>query len=166
MNSYSVKLLSPHSNRRISLWVSGSGTTPLPGGSQSQKDPRPIRERPFQSKERSDILNFCHDLGLDISMAQLLNIQSKDYRIIFEFLVELLDPCYPIDTTEKFEEIFIPALKSLGYPYAHSIDNKWLASVGSPHTWPHLLGVLHWLVEMCKVSPKRLVANFRLRLSL
>ncbi|KAJ3805757.1 HEC/Ndc80p family-domain-containing protein [Lentinula lateritia] len=141
-----------NNNRRISLWASGSGTTPLPGGSQSQKDPRPIRERPFQSKERSDILNFCHDLGLDISMAQLLNIQSKDYRIIFEFLVELLDPCYPIDTTEKFEEIFIPALKSLGYPYAHSIDNKWLASVGSPHTWPHLLGVLHWLVEMCKMK--------------
>ncbi|KAJ4488182.1 HEC/Ndc80p family-domain-containing protein [Lentinula aciculospora] len=143
----------PSSNtRRMSSWASGSGATSMPSGSQSQKDPRPIRERPFQSKERSDILNFCHDLGLDISMGQLLNIQGKDYRTIFEFLVELLDPCYPIDSTEKFEETFIPALKTLGYPYAHSIDNKWLAAVGSPHTWPHLLGVLHWLVEMCKMK--------------
>ncbi|KAJ3830027.1 HEC/Ndc80p family-domain-containing protein [Lentinula raphanica] len=140
------------STRRVSLWASGSGTTPMPSSSQSQKDPRPIRERPFQNKERSDILNFCHDLGLDISMAQLLNIQRKDYRTIFEFLVELLDPCYPIDSTEKFEDTFIPALKTLGYPYAHTIDNKWLAAVGSPHTWPHLLGVLHWLVEMCKMK--------------
>ncbi|KAJ3989988.1 HEC/Ndc80p family-domain-containing protein [Lentinula detonsa] len=157
LNSTSKQHLgrTPSNNtRRVSLWASGSGTTPMPSSSQSQKDPRPIRERPFQNKERSDILNFCHDLGLDISMAQLLNIQRKDYRIIFEFLVELLDPCYPIDSTEKFEDTFIPALKTLGYPYAHSIDTKWLAAVGSPHTWPHLLGVLHWLVEMCKMKER------------
>lgn len=134
------------------MWAGGTGTAPVPSGSQQQKDPRPVRDRSFQQKERSEIVEYLREAGLDISMNSLINIQSKDYRGIFEYLVELVDPNHTIDKSSKFEETFIPALKALRYPYAHSMDNKWLAAVASPHSWPHLLGVLHWLVDLCKVS--------------
>jgi len=42
-------------------------------------------------------------------------------------------------------------LKALRYPFASQIDTKWLAAPASMHSWPFLLGMLHWLVEMGKV---------------
>ncbi|KAE9406418.1 hypothetical protein BT96DRAFT_954872 [Gymnopus androsaceus JB14] len=138
--------------RRGSMWAGGAGVASMPSSSQPQKDSRPIRDRSFQNKERSDILNYLQSVGMEISMNSLINIQSKHYRAIFESLVHLAAPGYPLDPLVKFEEIFIPALQALRYPYAHSMDNKWLAAVGSPHSWPHLLGVLHWLVELCKMK--------------
>ncbi|KAF5391330.1 hypothetical protein D9757_002068 [Collybiopsis confluens] len=141
-----------NNTRRGSIWAGGPGAAQVPNSSQLQKDPRPIRDRSFQNKERVDIVNFLQSAGLDIDMNQLLNIQSKNYRAIFEYLVQVLDPAHPIDSSMKFEEIFVPALKALHYPYANAMDNKWLATVGSPHSWPLLLGVLHWLVEMCRMK--------------
>jgi kinetochore protein NDC80 len=100
---------------------------------------------------RQDILNYLQSNGFDISMASLSNIQGKDYRAIFDFLLLTLDPSHPLGQNARFEDEFVPALKSLRYPFAHQIDNKWLAAPASMHSWPSLLGVLHWLVEVCKV---------------
>jgi kinetochore protein NDC80 len=51
---------------------------------------------------------------------------------------------------EKRPEEEVPKiLKSLGYPF--TIHKTSLSNVGSPHTWPILLGALHWLMELVKV---------------
>ncbi len=100
---------------------------------------------------RQDVHNYLNDSGFEISMQALTSMQGKDYRAIFETLMLTLDPFYPFKEGARFEEEFIPALKSLRYPFAHQIDVKWLAAVASPHSWPYLLGVLHYLVEMCRV---------------
>ncbi|EEB98792.1 hypothetical protein MPER_01641, partial [Moniliophthora perniciosa FA553] len=89
-------------------------------------------------------------------MPRLADIQGKDYRAIFEYLIQCLDPSYPIDPSGKFENLFIPALKALRYPYVNLLDNKWLAAPASMHSWPALLGVLHWLVELCKMRERYL----------
>ncbi|ESK97712.1 kinetochore protein ndc80 [Moniliophthora roreri MCA 2997] len=139
----------PSSARRGSIWAGAPSSQP---SSQSMiKDPRPLRDRNFQAKERQDILSFLQGAGLDITMPRLSNIQGKDYRAIFEYLVQCLDSSYPIDAPGKFEDLFIPALKALRYPYVNQLDNKWLAAPASMHSWPSLLGVLHWLVELCKM---------------
>ena len=104
---------------------------------------------------RQDILDFLRNDGLEIQMSTLTNINGKDYRIIFDYLAHALDPIYPLNRG-RFEDEFVPALKALRYPYAHQIDNKWLAAPASMHSWPHLLGVLHWLVELCKVCNLRI----------
>lgn len=101
---------------------------------------------------RQDIHSYLNESGFEISMAALSSMQGKDYRAVFNYLVLTLDPYYPLKEGARFEEEFIPALKVLLYPYHHQIDLKWLAAVASPHSWPYLLGVLHWLVELCKVS--------------
>ena len=115
------------------------------------KDPRPLRDRSYQSKMRQDVVNYLNSSGFEISMTTLANIQGKDYRAIFQALALTLDSCYPFKEGARFEDEFVPALKALRYPFAHQIDQKWLAAVASPHSWPYLLGALHWLVELCKV---------------
>jgi kinetochore protein NDC80 len=84
-------------------------------------------------------------------MQTLVNITGKDFRLIFHHLVELIDPWHPFDPKARFEDEFLPALKALRYPFASQIDTKWLAAPASMHSWPFLLGMLHWLVEMGKV---------------
>ncbi|KAF7338476.1 putative kinetochore protein NDC80 [Mycena venus] len=137
-----------NSTRRGSTWVGGAPLPPT--GSQTQKDPRPLRERAFQTQMKQDISTYLKGRGYDIAQTTLNNIQGKDYRAIFDFLVSTLDPYHPLNQNARFEDEFVPALKALRYPFAHGIDNKWLAAPASMHSWPALLGVLHWLVESCK----------------
>jgi len=37
-------------------------------------------------------------------------------------------------------------LRLLGYPF--NISKNHLLNVGSPHSWPHLLGSIAWLLEV------------------
>ncbi|KAF5365771.1 hypothetical protein D9758_003150 [Tetrapyrgos nigripes] len=159
VNPYGKTPLSNSAARRDSLWSRGPPSS-APSSSQVAKDPRPLRDKTFQQKERQDILEYLKGAGLDITMQRLANIQSKDYRIIFEYLVHCLDANNIIDSSNgRFEEGFISALKGLKYPYVHQIDSKWLAAPASLHTWPMLLGVLHWLVELCKMRDHYITSN-------
>ncbi|KAF9227997.1 hypothetical protein BS17DRAFT_774616 [Gyrodon lividus] len=137
------------STRRGSVWTSGAAL-PAPSGSQTLKDPRPIRERSYQAKMRQEIFSWLQGTGYEISMQTLTSITGKDYRAMFQHLVSMVDPSYPFDPKMRFEDEFQPALKALRYPFASQIDNKWLAAPGSMHSWPALLASLHWLVEMGK----------------
>ncbi|KXN82503.1 putative kinetochore protein NDC80 [Leucoagaricus sp. SymC.cos] len=140
-----------NSTRRPSIWGSGGGGSQMPAPSgQSFKDPRPLRDKQYQGRMRQEIFLFLQSAGFDIAHSTLSNIQGKEYRAVFEFLILNLDPVYPF-SAGRFEDDFAPALKALRYPYAHVLDNKWLAAPASMHSWPPLLGVLHWLVEMCKL---------------
>ncbi|OJA10412.1 hypothetical protein AZE42_03545 [Rhizopogon vesiculosus] len=138
-----------NSSRRGSIWTGGASLAP-PSGSQTFKDPRPLRERSYQTKMKQDIYSWLQATEFDISMQTLSNITGKDYRAMFQHLVTIVDPAYPFDARLRFEDEFQPALKALRYPFAAQIDNKWLAAPGSMHSWPALLAALHWLVEMGK----------------
>lgn len=147
------------STRRGSMWGGGAAVT-APSSSQAIKDTRPLRDRPFQTKMRGDIYSWLQSTGYEISMQTLVNITGKDFRAIFHHLVELIDPWHPFDPKVRFEDEFLPALKALRYPFVAQIDVKWLAAPASMHSWPSLLGMLHWLVEMGKVSHSRVVMVF------
>ncbi|KAF9246586.1 HEC/Ndc80p family-domain-containing protein [Melanogaster broomeanus] len=137
------------STRRGSVWTGGAALA-APSGSQTLKDPRPIRERSYQAKMRQEIFSWLQGTEYEISMQTLTSITGKDYRAIFQHLVSMVDPSYPFDPKMRFEDEFQPALKALRYPFASQIDSKWLAAPGSMHSWPALLAALHWLVEMGK----------------
>ncbi|KIK39942.1 hypothetical protein CY34DRAFT_807720 [Suillus luteus UH-Slu-Lm8-n1] len=138
-----------NSSRRGSVWTGGASLVP-PSGSQAFKDPRPLRERSYQSKMKQEIYSWLQATEFEISMQTLSSITGKDYRAMFQHLVAIVDPGYPFDSRLRFEDEFQPALKALRYPFAAQIDNKWLAAPGSMHSWPALLAALHWLVEMGK----------------
>lgn len=139
------------------------GAAPAPIGTQTVKDSRPLRDKSYQSKMRQDVYNYLNSSGFEIAPGTLTSISGKDYKAIFETLVLTIDPYYPFVEGAKLEEEFVPALRALRYPFSQLIDQRWLAAVASPHSWPSLLGVLHWLVEVCKVShsaPLVGVSNF------
>ncbi len=54
--------------------------------------------------------------------------------------------CAPFSFHKRFEEDIPVVLKFLGYPF--TLSKSALTAVGSPHTWPTLLGVLSWLHEL------------------
>ncbi|KAG5645008.1 hypothetical protein DXG03_007285 [Asterophora parasitica] len=147
-----------NNTRRGSMWGGGANLAP-PSSSQTVKDTRPLRDRQYQTKMRQEIFSYLQSEGFEISMAILANIQGKDYRAIFDFLLLTVDPAHPLSQNGRFEDEFVPALKALRYPFAHQIDNKWLAAPASMHSWPSLLGVLHWLVELCKLRGAYLVSG-------
>jgi len=137
------------------MWPGGA---PAPLGTQTVKDSRPLRDKSYQSKMRQDVYNYLTSSGFDIAPGTLSSISGKDYKAIFETLVLTVDPFYPFVEGSRLEEEFVPALRALRYPFSQLIDQRWLAAVASPHSWPSLLGVLHWLVEVCKVrSPVPIV---------
>ncbi|KAH9001736.1 HEC/Ndc80p family-domain-containing protein [Lactarius akahatsu] len=137
------------STRRGSLWASGVGAPP-PVTAQVLKDTRPLRDRQYQTKMRQDIVSWLGGTEYDISIQTLTNMTGKDYRNVFQFLLSMLDPGYSFDPQVRFEEEFVSALKCVQYPFVGQVDPKWLAAPASMHSWPSLLGVLHWLVCMCK----------------
>jgi len=135
-----------------------------PSSSQALKDNRPLRDRPFQVKMRQDVYNYLKGSECEIPMTALTSMQGKSYRAIFNILVLTLDPFHPLKEGARFEDEFISTLKTLRYPFAHQLDAKWLAAVASPHSWPYLLGVLHWMVELCEVPQRGLHSNDMLTL--
>jgi hypothetical protein len=145
------------STRRGSLW--GSGAVPPSVAPQVLKDTRPLRDRQYQTMMRQDIVNWLGGTEYDISMQALTNMTGKDYRNVFQFLLSMLDPGYLFDPQVRFEEEFVSALKCVQYPFVGQVDPKWLAAPASMHSWPSLLGVLHWLVCMCKVRREEFVTS-------
>lgn len=110
-------------------------------------DPRPTSDRQYLSHTVHDIVSFLHENGYedDITVKQLSHPTSRDFQNIFRFLVSA---CAPFEFHRRFDEEVPVTLKFLSYPF--SLSKSALSAVGSPHTWPTLLGVLAWLVELLK----------------
>ncbi|KAI0797792.1 HEC/Ndc80p family-domain-containing protein [Abortiporus biennis] len=138
-----------NSARRGSMWM-GGGQPSAPSGSQTLRDPRPIRDGAFQQKIRRDIVNFLQKTGFDIPNNVLRNITGADFGAIFKHLVSCLDPQWPFNPDQRWEEQFFAPLRALKYPYIGAIDSKMLPTPAAQHSWPTLLAMLHWLTEMGK----------------
>ncbi|EDO38695.1 predicted protein [Nematostella vectensis] len=74
----------------------------------------------------------------------------KEFKRIFLFIYKYVNDSSKVQTAiEKKPEEEIPKiLKMLGYPF--NISKSSMFSVGSPHTWPNLLGALCYLIELIR----------------
>lgn len=110
-------------------------------------DPRPIKDPQFQNECIDKILKFLIKESYDknISMKDLTSPQAKDFSSIFLFIVNKIRPDWNV-VINKIEEDVVPILNELRYP--GNIPRNYLIAVGAPNTWPHLLAVLYWLVEL------------------
>lgn len=117
------------------------------GGSRGiRQDPRPLTDRSYIHQSVKTLITFLVDHGYDsqVSVKTLTNPSSKDFVSVFLFLMQRIDPTF--DFQKRFEEELPVLLKCLGYPF--TISRSALSAVGSPHTWPTLLGVLMYLVGL------------------
>ncbi|XP_071960436.1 kinetochore protein NDC80 homolog [Antedon mediterranea] len=117
-------------------------------GHEVVKDPRPISDKSFMHREIKDIVEFLVDnrYPTPVTTKSLVTPTTKDFLRIFEFIYAFLEPKFVIPT--KHEEELPKILKTIGYPF--TISKSSLYTIGSPHTWPHLLAALHWLMELVK----------------
>jgi hypothetical protein len=132
-----------------------SGTSGLP----LSQDPRALRDRGTQKRMWDDIAHWLMSNSFDVHSQGLkpTTITGQSFRAVFQFLVQCADSAYVFPNTEdirdraKWEFEFVTALRYTGYPLLGNVKMEWLASPAAPHSWPSLLGILHWLAEEGKV---------------
>lgn len=116
--------------------------------SGSHKDPRQIREKSWQANAIRTLINFLVQSGYDkpISPKMLQNPSAKDFQSIFKFLYAQFDPNYSFQ--KKFEEEVIYIIRALKYPFVEQISRSHLHAPGSIHSWPLVLAMLEYMVEL------------------
>lgn len=133
------------------MWTGGNQGVAPPSSQGFAKDTRPLRDRSFQSKMRQDICAYLIRHDYHIVPQQLQSTSGNTFRDIYKKLVSCLDPKWPIDMEAKFDDLLVQTLRALKYPYLNQIDLRWLSAPAAMHSWPTLLGMLHWLAELGKV---------------
>lgn len=119
----------------------------VPPAHSSVRDPRNLQDKSFQHESQKKVLKYLQRHGYDhpLTKKTLDNPSSKDYHRIMTFLLRRVDPTYRDSNLIKVEDEMSMYFKALGYPITMSKTS--IASAGSPHCWPTLLGAMVWLVD-------------------
>lgn len=122
-----------------------------PGGGRvaATADPRPLNDKQYMLSSAKTLISFlsAHHYTKAVNMKTLSSPSAQEFYSIVEFLYRQIDSNYQLPADKKKYEEAIPQIfKSLGYPF--TISRTSLSGVGTPHTWPTLLGALTWLVEL------------------
>ncbi|XP_033635923.1 kinetochore protein NDC80 homolog [Asterias rubens] len=114
------------------------------------KDTRPLSSKPFMQREIRDLVEFLTQQGYPhpINVKMLTTPTTKDFLKVFQFLYNFMDQKYV--PAPKFEEEIPQIFKTLKYPF--NISKSSMFTVGSPHTWPQILGALHWMLDCVKYA--------------
>ncbi|XP_029434232.1 kinetochore protein NDC80 homolog [Rhinatrema bivittatum] len=120
------------------------------GGVEKMKDPRPLQDKSFVQQCIRQLCEFLGENGYapNISVKTLQSPSTKDFLKIFAFIYSFLHPSYDIPAC-KFEEEIPRIFKELGYPFPLSKSSMF--TVGAPHTWPHIVAALVWLIGCVKI---------------
>jgi len=118
-------------------------------GSHAMKDQRPLSNRAFQKQLIDDILEFLSETGYPHSITpKILSAPTtKEFVRVFEHLYGCIDNNFTM-ANKKVEEEVPKILKLLSYPF--TISKSAMFAIGSLHSWPTLLGALHWMVDLIK----------------
>lgn len=150
----------PQSPRRNSVYGGGrtSGsrksffiTAPVPAG--VPRDPRPLRDRAYQTQIGQELLDYLTQNNFEMDMKHTLTQKSmtspmqKDFNFMFQWLYNRIDPDYKFQ--KGIEAEVPPVLKQLRYPYEKSITKSQLSAVGGQN-WPTFLGMLHWMMQLAQ----------------
>eukprot|EP00004_Rigifila_ramosa_P011480 TRINITY_DN2458_c0_g1_i1.p1 TRINITY_DN2458_c0_g1~~TRINITY_DN2458_c0_g1_i1.p1 ORF type:complete len:630 (-),score=148.24 TRINITY_DN2458_c0_g1_i1:5-1894(-) len=130
-------------SRRSSMF----GGNTKASSSSSRQDPRDVMNKVFQRNAATVIIEYIASHGYDhpIAPKMLQSPTQREFYQMFQFLYRQIDPAYTLPQ-QKLDEEITTIFRRLRYPFA--ISKHALQAVGSPHTWPSILGALHWLVEL------------------
>ncbi|KAJ4962165.1 hypothetical protein NE237_022104 [Protea cynaroides] len=104
-----------------------------------------INDRSYQSRALREINTYLSSQSSTISLRPPLP-SAKDITETLRFLCHRLD--WP--DINKLEEDLPLLLKILDCPI--KLNKSALKAPGTPHTWPSLLAVIHWLVQIALYS--------------
>jgi kinetochore protein NDC80 len=122
---------------------------PVPAG--VPRDPRPLKDRSYQTKIGQEILDYLTRYGFEMEMKHSLTQNTmksptqKDFNYIFQWLYHRIDPSYRFQ--KNIDQEVTGILKQLRYPYEKSITKSQIAAVGGQN-WSTILGMLHWMMQL------------------
>lgn len=152
------------SERRSSIYRSRSSTNG-PGAHQSffqqapapagvPRDPRPLKDRAYQTKIGQELLDYLVNYGFEMEMKHMLSQNTvksptqKDFNFMFQWLYHRIDPSYRF--MKNIDQEVPPILKQLRYPFEKSITKSQIAAVGGQN-WSTFLGLLHWMMQLAQM---------------
>lgn len=118
------------------------------------RETRPIKDRAYQAMMQRDVLDYLSQARCAIPNLSLKTLQTptnREFHLIFQFLVNQYDEHYLFGKERKPEEEIILLLRDMRYPLADTISKTSLAAPGSSSSWPNLLAMLHWMVNVLQV---------------
>lgn len=128
---------------------------PVPAG--VPRDPRPLKDRSYQTKIGQELLDYLTQNNFEMEMKHSLGQNSlksptqKDFTFIFQWLYHRIDPAYRFQ--KNIDAEVPPILKQLRYPYEKSITKSQIAAVGGQN-WSTFLGMLHWMMQLAQMMDK------------
>lgn len=141
-----------HSVRRSSVYSGRQSLAPVMHA--PTRDSRPLKTALFQQAAARNVESFCRNNRCPIVIHEKFwtgSATTKDFQGLVKWLIgSFIDEGYPWN--RKFEDDCVQVLKDLRYPGLEGISKTTLGSLGSGSTWMVLVGMLNWLVELCKVS--------------
>lgn len=155
----SSNLPAPLTNPRQSVYraqpmpMSTTKRPAIPG-----KDQRDTRSPAFKTSTLQMLVQFlqAHDYPGDLSFKMLAAPPAREVQSVVKSLIYFLDPHYVWGKGGiKWEDELLPLLRGLKYPYTDGLTKATLQTPGSMPNMPHTLGLLHWLVNLCKVLPNQ-----------
>ncbi|KAL1802109.1 hypothetical protein ACET3Z_030756 [Daucus carota] len=103
----------------------------------------PISDKSFQLSALRTVNNYLSLHSATFSLKPPLP-SAKDIIETLKLILKNLD--FPMSGGNKFEDELFGVLKYLGCPV--KVNRSALKAPGTPHSWPSLLGVMHWLVQI------------------
>ncbi|KAI1329407.1 HEC/Ndc80p family protein [Xylariaceae sp. FL0255] len=118
------------------------------------KDPRPLKDRSFQTQIGQELLEYLSQHNFEMEMKHTLSQKvmtsptQKDFNYMFQWLYHRIDPSYRFQ--KNIDQEVPPILKQLRYPYERSITKSAIAAVGGQN-WSTFLGLLHWIMQLAQM---------------
>lgn len=104
-----------------------------------------------------------HNFDKNLSLKLLKQPSSKTFISIFDYLLASLLPSSSSSQTSvssllppsslpppSLDEKVFGVVRALGYPF--SLGKATLIAMSAPHSWPHLIGLLNWMVDIIKIK--------------
>lgn len=144
--------ITPQPKKSIKLPSSTIKPTPFPRMSMSaddtlMKEVRNTRDKNYRANCIENIMKFLGENGFDYQYnhKMLSNPSNKEFQAIFKFIYSFIDATPFV----RFEEDVLAILKIIKYPYSNEITKSQLAVI-TPHTWPVVLSMISWIVDLIK----------------
>lgn len=134
------RVLQVHNANRMSM---GSNRGSMVGAKVS-KDNRSLGDKLWQRQTIQELIAFLHENGYKLLSTSDFPTNTTQFRNIFEYLFNYLSPGYEMPKRQM--ELELPGLlQKIGYPI--QVSKSTFQTIGTPHSWPAILGVLHYLMK-------------------
>ncbi|KAJ2904681.1 putative HEC/Ndc80p family protein [Zalerion maritima] len=127
---------------------------PAPPAAGVPRDPRPLKDRSFQSRIVQELLeylaqgNFEMEMNYTLSPNFVKSPTQRDFNYLFQWLYKRIDPTHRFQ--KNIDQEVPPLLKQMRYPYERGITKSQISAVGGQN-WPIFLGLLHWMMQMAQM---------------